>query len=118
MSNIIYLTLEGDVQGKISAGCGSQNSVGNRYQLGHEDEIFVFSLKQAVEGVNGRIHHRALQFCKLLDKSSPLLSNAINNNERLKLTFYIYRINKYGHREKFYLIELRGATIRSVNQLA
>lgn len=118
MSNIIYLTLEGDVQGKISAGCGSQNSVGNRYQLGHEDEIFVFSLTQAVEGVNGRIHHRALQFCKLLDKSSPLLSNAINNNERLKLTFYIYRINKYGHREKFYLIELRGATIRSINQLA
>jgi type VI secretion system Hcp family effector len=51
MSNIIYLTLEGDIQGKISAGCGSQASVGNRYQLGHEDEIFVFSLTQAVAGV-------------------------------------------------------------------
>ncbi|VEB94197.1 Hcp family T6SS protein CtsH2 [Citrobacter koseri] len=42
MSNIIYLTLEGDIQGKISAGCGSLASVGNRYQLGHENEIFVF----------------------------------------------------------------------------
>ena len=118
MSNIIYLTLEGDIQGKISAGCGSQASVGNRYQLGHENEIFVFSLTQAVDGVNGRIHHHVLQFCKLLDKSSPLLNNAINNNERLKLTFDIYRTNKHGHMEKFYLIELRGATIRSVNQLA
>jgi type VI secretion system Hcp family effector len=39
MSNLIYLTLEGDIQGQISAGCGSQSSVGNRYQQGHEDEI-------------------------------------------------------------------------------
>ncbi len=116
MSNIIYLTLEGDIQGKISAGCGSQASVGNRYQLGHEDEIFVFSLTQAVAGANGGIHHHVLQFCKLLDKSSPLLNNAINNNERLKLTFDIYRTNKYGHMEKFYLIELRGATLQSVYQ--
>lgn len=35
MSNLIYLTLEGDIQGWISADCGSQASVGNRYQLGH-----------------------------------------------------------------------------------
>lgn len=50
MSNLIYLTLEGNIQGKISAGCGSQASVGNRYQLGHEDEIFVFSLMQEAGG--------------------------------------------------------------------
>ncbi|HHA2010794.1 TPA: type VI secretion system tube protein TssD [Enterobacter mori] len=114
MSNLIYLTLEGDIQGKISAGCGSQASVGNRYQLGHEDEIFVFSLTQEAGSTGGRIHHRGLQFCKLLDKSSPLLSNAINNNERLKLTFDIYRTNRYGHMENYYLIELRGASIRSI----
>ncbi len=114
MSNIIYLTLEGDIQGRISAGCGSQASVGNRYQLGHEDEIFVFSLMQEAGGTGGRLHHRGLQFCKLLDKSSPLLSNAINNNERLKLTFDIYRTNRYGQMEKYYLIEIRGASIRSI----
>ncbi|WP_163462588.1 type VI secretion system tube protein TssD, partial [Klebsiella michiganensis] len=79
---LIYLTLEGNIQGKISAGCGSQASVGNRYQLGHEDEIFVFSLMQKAGGTGDRIYHRGLQFCKLLDKSSPLISNAINNNER------------------------------------
>ncbi len=114
MSNLIYLTLEGDIQGKISAGCGSQASVGNRYQLGHEDEIFVFSLMQEAGGTGGRLHHRGLQFCKLLDKSSPLLSNAINNNERLKFTFDIYRTNRYGQMEKYYLIELRGSSIRSI----
>lgn len=115
MSNLIYLTLEGDIQGRISADCGSQASVGNRYQLGHEDEIFVFSLKQEAGCIGGRFHHRGLQFCKILDKSSPLMSNAINNNERLKLTFNIYRINRYGQMEKYYLIELRGATIRPIH---
>ncbi|EKI0252045.1 type VI secretion system tube protein Hcp [Enterobacter asburiae] len=114
MSNIIYLTLEGDIQGRISAGCGSQASVGNRYQLGHEDEIFVFSLMQEAGGTGGRLHHHGLHFCKLLDKSSPLLSNAINNNERLKITFDIYRTNRYGQMEKYYLIEIRGASIRSI----
>lgn len=116
MSNLIYLMLEGDIQGQISAGCGSQASVGNRYQLGHEDDIFVFSLTQEAGSAGGRLHPRGLQFCKLLDKSSPLLSNAINNNERLKLTFNIYRINRYGHMEPYYFIELRGATIQSIHQ--
>lgn len=111
MSNIIYLTLEGDIQGKISAGSSSQLSVGNRYQSGHEDEIFVFSLTQAESGTQGGVKHHGLRFCKLLDKSSPLLSNAINNNESLKMTFVIYRINHYGRMEKFYFIELRGARI-------
>ncbi|HEC5281165.1 TPA: type VI secretion system tube protein Hcp [Enterobacter cloacae] len=114
MSNLIYLTLEGDIQGNISAGCSSQASVGNRYQLGHEDEIFVFSLMQEAGSTGGRLHHRGLQFCKLLDKSSPLLSNAINYNERLKLIFDIYRTNRYGHIEKYYLVELRGASIRFI----
>ena len=116
MSNLIYLTLEGDIQGKISAGSSSQLSVGNRYQSGHEDEIFVFSLTQAESGIQGGVKHHGLRFCKLLDKSSPLLSNAINNNESLKMTFVIYRINHYGRMEKFYFIELRGARIQAIQQ--
>ncbi|EJW0364571.1 type VI secretion system tube protein Hcp [Salmonella enterica] len=115
MGNLIYLTLEGNIQGQISAGCSSQASVGNRHQLGHENAIFVFSLTQAESGSKGDIHHHGLHFCKLLDKSSPLLSNAINNNERLKMTFDIYRINRYGRMEKYYLIELRGATIQAIS---
>ncbi|MDM2992720.1 type VI secretion system tube protein Hcp, partial [Citrobacter sp. CK190] len=44
MSDIVYLTVSGQQQGAISAGCGTIASVGNRWQTGHEDEIFVFSL--------------------------------------------------------------------------
>lgn len=44
MSNIVYLTVTGEQQGSISAGCGTTESIGNRWQSGHEDEIFTFSL--------------------------------------------------------------------------
>ncbi|MEH0016645.1 type VI secretion system tube protein TssD, partial [Citrobacter portucalensis] len=116
MSSLIYLTLEGDIQGPISAGCNSQASVGNRYQSAHEDSIFVFSLTQAQSSIQGGVKYLGLRFCKLLDKSSPLFCNAINNNERLKMRFDIYRINRYGRMEKYYLIELRGATVQAIHQ--
>ncbi len=41
MANRIYLRLEGNKQGLISKGCSSQESIGNKYQRGHEDQIFV-----------------------------------------------------------------------------
>lgn len=42
MSDLIYLKITGEKQGDISSGCGAYESVGNRWQVGHEDEIFVF----------------------------------------------------------------------------
>lgn len=35
MSNIVYLTVTGEQQGSISAGCGTSESTGNRWQSGH-----------------------------------------------------------------------------------
>lgn len=43
MADIIYLTLNGNKQGLISAGCSSYDSIGNRYQNNHSDEILVYS---------------------------------------------------------------------------
>lgn len=37
--------------------------------------------------------------------------NCINNNERCRFEFYFYRINKYGKWERYYYIEVRGATL-------
>lgn len=46
MSNIVYLTVTGEQQGSISAGCGTSESTGNRWQSGHEDEIiYILILK-------------------------------------------------------------------------
>lgn len=43
MSNIVCLKLIGEQQGDISDGCGTTDSVGNRWQLNHVNEIFFFS---------------------------------------------------------------------------
>lgn len=112
MSDIIYLRLSGERQGNISAGCGSQASIGNRYQVGHEDEIMCLSLIRSVTSSGSQVNHHGLQFTKMIDKSTPLLLNAINDNEALKLTFDFYRINRFGKLERYYYVELRGAYIQ------
>lgn len=44
MSDIVYLMVSGQQQGAISDGCGTIASVGNRWQIGHEDEILLFAV--------------------------------------------------------------------------
>jgi len=111
MSHIVYLRINGERQGNISAGCGTEASIGNRWQLGHENEIMCLSLAQSMTSTGQQAHHQGLQFCKMIDKSSPLLMQAISDNEPLKLDFDFYRINPFGRMEKYYRIELRGALI-------
>lgn len=61
------------------------------------------------------IHLQGLRFEKLIDKSSPLLMNAINNNEQLFMEFYFHRINSFGRWDKYYSIQLRGAFLSDIN---
>jgi len=114
MSDIVYLKVSGEQQGAISDGCGTSASVGNRRQVGHEDEIFVFSLANSITSTGKGYKFQGLRFCKLIDKCSPLLINAINNNEQLYMEFYFYRIGPFGRWEKYYYIQLRGAFISSI----
>ncbi len=96
MSDEIYLTITGEQQGCISSRCGTSASIGNRWQIGHEDEIFAFSLSNSITNTGKGSQLHGLSFCKLIDKSSPLLINAINNNEQLFMEFDFYRINRFG----------------------
>lgn len=114
MSNIVYLKLVGKQQGDISSRCGTTESVGNHWQRGHEDEIFVFSLSASTSNTGLGVNLHALTFCKALDKSSPLLANAITNNETLFMEFWLYRINRYGRWERYYYIQLRGASLSRI----
>jgi type VI secretion system Hcp family effector len=43
MANHCYMTINGKSQGLISAGCSTQDSIGNKCQEGHRDEIMVMS---------------------------------------------------------------------------
>ena len=83
MGNIVYLKLIGEQQGDISDECGTTDPVGNRWQRNHANEIVVFSLVAGVSNSDKGANLKALTFSKQIDKSSPLLANAINNNESL-----------------------------------
>lgn len=48
MANIIYLKMTGEKQGLISSGCSTLESIGNKYQSSHEDEIFVYELTNQI----------------------------------------------------------------------
>lgn len=110
MSNVIYLSIEGEKQGLISKGCGTIDSIGNRFQQGKEDKIFVIEYNSSItRGQN--LSHQPIEFIKGIDKSSPLLLVAISNNEVLKLTFDFYRTSQYGKLEKYYTIMLNKASI-------
>ncbi|MGF6268164.1 type VI secretion system Hcp family effector [Lelliottia nimipressuralis] len=115
MSNVIYLTLTGERQGEISADCGTEKSIGNRFQYRHENEILVYQLSSSSVSTAGGVHHQGLRFTKPTDKSSPLLTTAINENEKLRLSFDYYRTNRFGRQEKYYHIELRGASIHGIS---
>lgn len=115
MSIIIYLKMKGERQGDISAGCGTESSIGNRFQLNHENEILAFSLTYSMTGTGKGINLQGLRFSKLIDKSSPLLTKGITDNEKFFLEFCFYRTNHYGKWEKYYYIELRGATLSAIN---
>ncbi|CBG91079.1 type VI secretion system tube protein TssD [Citrobacter rodentium] len=117
MSDIVYLTISGEQQGTISNGCGTSASVGNHWQSGHEDEILAFSLSNSTTSTGHGCQLHGLRFCKQVDKSTPLFARAINNNEQLYLEFYFYRTNHYGHREKYYYIQLRGAFLSGIHYL-
>ncbi len=75
MSNIVYLTVTGEQQGSISAGCGTSESTGNRWQSGHEDETFTFSLLNNINNTGLGSQFHGITFCKLIDKSTPLFIN-------------------------------------------
>jgi len=106
--------MKGERQGEISSGCGTEKSIGNRYQYQHRDEILVYQLASSMTSTAYGMNHPGLRFTKPIDKSTPLLTTAINENEKLQLIFDFYRTNRYGRQEKYYQIELRGASIQGI----
>jgi type VI secretion system Hcp family effector len=114
MANLIYLTLTGQTQGLISAGCSSLDSIGNKAQIAHLDQIMVYELTHMLLRKQN-VNHQPLIATKPIDKSSPLLGKAISENELLTCDFDIYRTNKFGINERFYKIKLTEARISDIH---
>lgn len=114
MANIIYLKIQGKNQGLISAGCSSFDSVGNKYQANHQDQILVYSVDHELSYRQNVAHHPVV-ITKGIDKSSPLLNNAITTGELLDCELNFYRISVSGGIEPYYLIKLQNAKLQYIS---
>ena len=112
MASHSYLTITGKKMGLISAGCSTQDSIGNKCQVGHADQILVLSLNHTmttVSNVSSAVHSPLL-IHKHLDKSSPLLAQAMADREELSCEIDLYRTAN-GGQQKYYTLRLIGARI-------
>lgn len=114
MANLVYLTLNGDLQALISAGCCSQASIGNKAQIAHTDQIMVLGMNHGLNRAQN-VNHLALNIQKPVDKSTPLLSKAITENECLTCDFEFYRTNRFGINELYYKVKLINARISAIH---
>ncbi|PXB01878.1 Hcp family type VI secretion system effector [Pectobacterium carotovorum] len=113
MASIIYLKINGERQGLISAGASSVDSIGNKYQSGHEDEIFIYELmNQFTRLENVSLH--PVDIRKPIDKSTPLLAQALNDKEKLNCEFLLYRTSSLGGHEAFFKISLKDVIINDI----
>lgn len=114
MASLTYLTLNGQTQGLISGGCSSLDSIGNKAQIGHVDQIMVYGVQHALSRAQS-VNHHEVTILKPIDKSSPLLGKAITDNEILTCDLEINRTNRTGMSECFYKVKLTGARITHID---
>lgn len=112
-----YMTITGRQQGLISAGCSSHESIGNKCQTGHLDEIMVLSFTHEMLNAenSSQATHTPIMITKNVDKSSPLLAQALASREPIDCTIDLYRNTPSGGQEKFYSMKIDGCLIVNLN---
>jgi type VI secretion system secreted protein Hcp len=119
-----YASIEGVTQGLMTAGTFTQDSVGNIYQEGHEDECLVQAVKHDIViptdpqsgQPSGQRVHKPIILTKIFDKSSPLLYNALCSGERLtNVTLKWYRTSSAGTQEHYFTHVFEDAVIVGIH---
>jgi type VI secretion system secreted protein Hcp len=119
-----YCSIEGTTQGNITEGTFTEDSVGNIYQEGHEDEILVEAFDHTVTvptdiqsgQPTGQRVHKPLVITKVFDKCSPLLYKALSTGELLTtVEIKWYRTSKQGTLEHYFTTKLEDAIITNIN---
>ena len=118
-NNLMYLTVRGVRQGLISAGASTPESIGKFHKHGHEDQIFVkacnYSMSNPTHKESGRSmgksHSEPLAITKLMDKSSPLLYEAMKGEVLPHVQLDCYRNSRFGKPELYYRIILKNARV-------
>ncbi len=93
------LSITGTKQGLITAGAFTEDSVGNTYQEGHEDQVMVQGFNHEViiprdpqsGQPTGQRVHKPVVITKVFDKASPLLLAALTTNAGFSVTSMTFR---------------------------
>lgn len=111
-----YLTVEGATQGVIEGSVTEARREGTIEVYGWSHEVI--SPRDAATGLpTGKRQHKPLTVTKELDKSTPLLAQALVTNENLtSVLLDIYKPNRDGTEELGYSIELVNAQIVGIQQ--
>lgn len=113
MANQGYMKITGTTQGPISDGCSGRSSIGTKCQFAHEDEIMVLSFAHNMGNLQNSKHasHGPILITKNIDKSSPLLAQALASREPVDCTIDFYRASSEAGQEKFYTVKIKGGLI-------
>ena len=123
MAQPAYIKIEGSTQGLISSGASTQESIGNRYQAGHEDEIMAQEISHIVTvptdaqsgQPSGQRVHKPFSFTCSLNKAVPLLYNALTKGERLpRVEVHWFRTSSDGGAEHYFTTILEDAIITDI----
>jgi len=111
-----YMWATGETQGQIQ---GSVDQAGRENSM--EIVEYAHSVAQAIDSASGlpsgKRQHRPIRVTKPVDKASPLLANALINNEKLtSVRIDFWRPSRTGSEEQFYTVELVNARITSISQ--
>ncbi|MCE1658640.1 type VI secretion system tube protein Hcp, partial [Enterobacter hormaechei] len=85
-----------------------------KFQKGHEDEILVNELSSNLS-MHQNVNFQPIDIRKPIDKSSPLLSQALTSNEILTCEFFFYRTSMNGGLELYYKVKLTEASLVNIN---
>ena len=123
MPKAIAMTLEASKSGKISDGAGKGESIGNLarsgdrgdacHVIGYTDQVVRPKDPQTGQPTGNRIH-QGLKVSKLIDKTSPILRQAItpDNTENFTVELKFYRQPEGGGAEEhYYTITAEDAVI-------
>lgn len=124
MSTPAYISIKGEVQGHITQGAFTPDSVGNIYQEGHEDQILAQEIEHEIVTPTdpqsgqptGQRVHKPFTFTAALNKATPMLYQALATGERLpEVEVHWYRTSTDARQEHFFTTHLEDATIVNIS---
>lgn len=116
LADDVFMTARGARQGDIRGSVTQRGREGAMQCTSFQSEILV--PRDAASGAAaGRRQIEPIKCIKRIDRATPLLLNALLNNEALtNVTFRFTQVNSVGAEAVFYTVALSNATVAGVRQ--